>query len=591
MSNIPRPLDFSAGGVNRDYLSIFRDLAALVPAVCPEWTYQGEDDLGTALLQLVSYTADHLHYRADAAQRDGLVSTTQDRETIRELATWLGYFAKRQDAALVDVTFSLSAPLTESIEIPAGTRLQGSSGGTVVSYETTAPVTLAAGETQVSVPCINARTSGIVSVGTAVGTQHERFTLPDADVLYAGRFDDIEVWVDSEKATWTPMGASARPTTLAFWVRQIPNGFLEIRFGDGSFGRRLAAGQAVTARYRTGGGTAGRVAAGVLTTLLDTFTDSQGNTVTFTVTNPFRSFGGNNEEPIELIRTRAPAYFATQGRAVTTDDYAYYALSMPGVARARAVVAGVNGVLVYVVPDGAAEGTVMSVEALRLIERTIRAVRMATDVVAVFAATLIPIDVQINVFAYSNFRNAAVRQTVLDRFVKLPEGEVRQARDPRALRGVAGGILHEASNDLGQHLRLSDMIHAVERANGVDYLDVITYTRRPTWTWKILSGDQALDATPAISDTTVEETWTIFFTTATEFIASGSISGPQVNTGALGTSYTTDNGQVTFLLTGAGGAAGDFATLQVSARSGNIRLLPGEFPIPGELDIVVRGGI
>jgi len=66
---------------------------------------------------------------------------------------------------------------------------------------------------------------------------------------------------------------------------------------------------------------------------------------------------------------------------------------------------------------------------------------------------------------------------------------------------------------------------------------------------------------------TVTETWTVVFTDATHFTATGSVSGLQVNTGTVGTEYSSDSEEVTFTISQDGGDTAFIATDQFTFKT------------------------
>lgn len=111
-----------------------------------------------------------------------------------------------------------------------------------------------------------------------------------------------------------------------YFIQATQNGQYEVIFGDGYFGRKPNNASTVTIDYR--------VSKGILSEGISSFnlSDNLGeyNSGSITVTNltvVTPSAGGDVQEPIEDIRFRAPRYFATQQRAVSSDDYAALVLS------------------------------------------------------------------------------------------------------------------------------------------------------------------------------------------------------------------------------------------------------------------------
>ena len=78
----------------------------------------------------------------------------------------------------------------------------------------------------------------------------------------------------------------------------------------------------LTVEYRIGGGITSNVVSSDLTTLTTAISN-------VSVTNDEPAYGGSSGETIEEIRRRAKAYFATQNRCVTQEDYEARVLAMP----------------------------------------------------------------------------------------------------------------------------------------------------------------------------------------------------------------------------------------------------------------------
>jgi predicted phage baseplate assembly protein len=105
-----------------------------------------------------------------------------------------------------------------------------------------------------------------------------------------------------------------------------------LRFGDGVFGAVPGDDTAFEVTYRSGGGTRGNVAAGVITRL-DAAHSAAINIIS--VSNPLAACGGRDEEPNDQVREMAPQRFrATQYRAVRAEDYDRAAMTLPWVQRA-----------------------------------------------------------------------------------------------------------------------------------------------------------------------------------------------------------------------------------------------------------------
>ncbi|MDF2867065.1 MAG: hypothetical protein K0S11_535 [Gammaproteobacteria bacterium] len=107
-----------------------------------------------------------------------------------------------------------------------------------------------------------------------------------------------------------------------------------LQFGDGNLGKRPAALQQFTARYRLGNGTQGNIGANGLAHVF--WEQSEDCPITL-VYNPLPASGGTNPEPIEQVKLYAPAAFRKPLRCVTVADYVSMAEQHPEVKRAAAV--------------------------------------------------------------------------------------------------------------------------------------------------------------------------------------------------------------------------------------------------------------
>nr|MBA3338999.1 hypothetical protein [Geodermatophilaceae bacterium] len=109
------------------------------------------------------------------------------------------------------------------------------------------------------------------------------------------------------------------------------SGKLRIGFGDGFAGALPPAGQDnITIDFRTGIGLGGRVKAGQLNILMSRPLGLDG------ATNPLPSEGGAAPVGIDALRAELPLYCRTLDRVVSLTDFADFALTYSGVAKARA---------------------------------------------------------------------------------------------------------------------------------------------------------------------------------------------------------------------------------------------------------------
>lgn len=142
-----------------------------------------------------------------------------------------------------------------------------------------------------------------------------------------------DVAVEVEEETWAQVASlrDARPTDPHYTVRQTEEGNLAFGFGDGRNGRRLPAGaDNVRIRFRAGVGLAGNLPPGSLVA------PKLPHRLVEAVRQPLAATGGNDREPLESLRTNAPASVLTLDRAASVADLTHLAARQASVWAARA---------------------------------------------------------------------------------------------------------------------------------------------------------------------------------------------------------------------------------------------------------------
>lgn len=146
-----------------------------------------------------------------------------------------------------------------------------------------------------------------------------------------GRRSTLIVRVDGVAWQERPFLAEAGPADRVYTVRIDEDGTTRIVFGDGVHGARLPTGAMnVRARYRSGSGAAGGVAAGSIILLKTRPLGIRS------VTNPDAAAGWAEPETMEEARRNVPASVRTLGRIVSLSDYEHTARTWPGFGKARA---------------------------------------------------------------------------------------------------------------------------------------------------------------------------------------------------------------------------------------------------------------
>lgn len=448
-------LPLTADYTDRDFESARRRLFDLVRSARPEWAEETVANVGNLLVELGAHVIDVLSFVADSAAAEAFTATAQRRESMIAHGRAVGYELATAAAATALIRFTLDAPATAAVTIPAGTVIRTVGRVSVIRFRLLADVVIGIGE--------------IVGEGTAENsTRHSKSTaasgLPWLDVhLDQAPYIDGSIEVEStgdggfeQRASLLSSGASDRHFSVAVDSRDRAT----VRFGDGVSGKRPTG--TITIGYSTGGGAAGNVEAGSLTALESTITDAEGRTVRISATNPAAASGGSDRETVALARVQIPESVRAAGsRCITRDDYQINARAVPGVARALMVTsnedpaAAENAGLIFVVPDG---GGVAS-EALRAsVLEMVTVTRPGPPTFAVEVLSAIYREISVSVRATFSEPGAVVAariRAVLTAWFALLD----TAGAPNA--NVGFGL------DLGGLLAWSDVFNAVRDTAGV----------------------------------------------------------------------------------------------------------------------------
>ena len=309
---------------------------------------------------------------------------------------------------------------------------------------------------------------------------HQRFKLTHAPLTYvpsadpSGAASTLEVRVNDvtwhETATLHQAGAGER----VFTTRVAASGEVVVGTGDGRRGSRVPTGQHnVRATYRKGTGAAGNLPAGALTQLGAPPLGVTG------VTNPAPATGGADPDSAEHARTGIPLFTRTLGRAVSVTDYADFARTFAGIAKAHVAVLPVGNVRTIVVtvcgPDGAAVPPEQRAS-------LVTSLRQYGDPLA--AVTVVP--------------HRPVGFTLQMGVRRHPDRDLGQVL--AAVAGELSAAFGFTARELTQPVRRSEVIAAAHRAPGVIAvdLDLLYYaTAPPARKLRLLAGG------PQVSGSTV----------------------------------------------------------------------------------------
>lgn len=350
---------------NRDFAAIRAQLLGLAKGFMPEWETAGESgDFGTLLLELFSYMGDVMHFYIDRVASESFLSTAQRLQSVMYIADMLGYSPIGQQAASVNVTFSMDQlagtvkypndaekAAAYSVTLPAGTIVSyvDNQTGTSYPFTTDLEITLTSGESA-TVSATQGVEYALSQVAVSNGVPNWTIEV-GANVV----FNSVTMYTreGGQLIDWSHVYdlADATPTQSVFSTYTDDRNRTFILLGDNASGRIPPVNAPVYVGYRTSNGAAANLIAP--NTITSIKAPSGINIGAITVTNSASPVGGSDRESIESIRYNAPRLAGRlNNRAITLSDYADLALRVPGVAKAQAYGTMYSVVYVRVAPIG-----------------------------------------------------------------------------------------------------------------------------------------------------------------------------------------------------------------------------------------------
>ena len=300
----------------------------------PEFADYDFDASGLSnILDVLAYNTHLNGLSANFAINESFLKSAQLRSSVVSHAETLGYYAssKTASSAVVTITAATSDTVTASSVLPVNTEFTGTLGDTSFTFQTTEAFTATNDGSGNFVFKDNNGLSNItIKEGTRktknfiVGeiTENQVYVIPDVNVdkgtLQVKVFDTVS---SSSFTTYTDIENTVRitPESTVFIVRETPNGFFEVLFGEGNvLGKNPTSGNKIEVTYIAPNGAD---ANGISSFTADSTLTIGSTTVTPTVTVVSNSAGGSEKESIESIKLNAPLVFASQQRLVTAEDY------------------------------------------------------------------------------------------------------------------------------------------------------------------------------------------------------------------------------------------------------------------------------
>ena len=303
--------------------------------------YDFEGSGMSILLDILAYNTHYLGFNANMLANEMFLDSASLRSSVVSHAKTLGYEVTSARAPIATVNVALSTT-DASKTMPAGTAFSTTVDDVSFQFVTIADVTASGAGGVVTFNNAKIYEGTYITSKYLVDTSDaaQRFLLPDS----RSDTSTLKVQVqnsasDSTVTTYTKVTdiSQISSTSSVYYLQEVENGRHEIYFGDGNVSKSLSDGNIVILQYVVTNKTASNGAS--------TFTapSTIDGVSSITVTTVSNAGGGAEPESLASIKLQAPLDYASQGRAVTTDDYVVYTKKLFANTQAVAVWGGEDG--------------------------------------------------------------------------------------------------------------------------------------------------------------------------------------------------------------------------------------------------------
>lgn len=473
-------------------------------------TDYSEGNILIIILSLFAAIAEVLHYYVDNMARETFLSTARRYDSVVKHGALVDYHARAAIAATVDVILSRSITgnsIGAKLTIPQGTLFTDSSGNSWLSAR---DVTWYSNVTTCKVPIVQHEKYTASALNNMVIPTGDRVilnlgTLPNGKYYEQG---SMSLQIGGETWVLVDTFAKSKPTDKHFMVSVDESLSPYIMFGDGTFGKKPAAGAKITnvVFYLTNG-TQGNVKSNTITSVPSVISSSITDA---TVSNAYDAGGGSNYENFTMLKEHIPLSVKTLGVAITKEDFESLAMLVDGVNKAKADYECGRKLTVYISPDG---GAVASSELINRVYNLLSQRAPMTTWLKVKSAGKVQIILEMDVTGKKSYKTAEIQTQILTALYNAYSPEQAQ---------------------IGGSVRVSDIYALIDNLSTVDYLHLTKFYIKP-WPTTIYGNKELNLGQFKLNKAKGSMTYYITFNSSTTFTVR-SVSNGYVTTGSVGSS-------------------------------------------------------
>ena len=321
---------------NLDYDQVKTTLKEYLQTNANFTDYDFEGSNLSTILDVLAYNTYITSYNANMVTNEVFIDSATLRENVVSLARNIGYIPRSKTSARATVSFTVD--LTSVTPAPSSLTLRkGPVASTTASFGNQSFIFSILED--ITVPVFNgvASFSNInVYQGTLLSKDftfssadpNQKFILPNSGIdtdLITITVKNNEQSTTGTKYAYQNSLFDLDKNSLVYFLQEISDERYEIFFGDGIFGKSLTGGNFITAEYivcngDSANGVSGFSFSGKLSYNRNNLNYSVTSGISL-LTTGLASSGGEEIESVESVKRYAPQIYASQNRALTSNDY------------------------------------------------------------------------------------------------------------------------------------------------------------------------------------------------------------------------------------------------------------------------------
>jgi len=321
---------------NLDYDQVKTTLKEYLQTNANFTDYDFEGSNLSTILDVLAYNTYITSYNANMVTNEVFIDSATLRENVVSLARNIGYIPRSKTAARATVSFTVD--LTSVTPVPSSLTLKkGPVASTTASFGNQSFIFSILED--ITVPVYNgvASFSNInVYQGTLLSKDftfssadpNQKFILPNSGIdtdLITITVKNNEQSTTGTKYAYQNSLFDLDKNSLVYFLQEVSDERYEIFFGDGIFGKSLTGGNFITAEYivcngDSANGVSGFSFSGKLSYNRNNLNYSVTSGISL-LTTGLASSGGEEIESVESVKRYAPQIYASQNRALTSNDY------------------------------------------------------------------------------------------------------------------------------------------------------------------------------------------------------------------------------------------------------------------------------